>query len=247
MLASFFFQRKWEKYLELLKLQIIGYKLGFWRVINTTWKNLIKLIICTTLLDVIWCVVFQGFSGFVTCLFGLSGKAEMEILEALFSSRFWREGSAFCRHQAELNKEYENLVVDWIWPPGTMIKEGKSSLHSMKTLDFLSFLASATAFSNQRHFLVCFVFDDLTVWQVVKLWFNFLACTRLHVMKHFFLFKTKQVMNDFCLRPNRFLLEKWLFYAFIAPFFPVAWMSSNISILFFFGFLGPYQNECFIE
>ena len=140
-------------------------------------------------------------------------EKQMEILEALFSSRFWREGSAFCRHQAELNKEYENLVVDWIWPPGTMIKEGKSSLHSMKTLDFLSFLASATAFSNQRHFLVCFVFDDLTVWQVVKLWFNFLACTRLHVMKHFFSSKPSRLWMilawgpiGFCWRNDYFML-----------------------------------------
>ena len=181
-----------------------------------------------------WCDMMCGFprfSGFVTCLFGLSGKADGNLGSIVFFSVL--KGRKCVLQAAELNKEYENLVVDWIWPPGTMIKEGKSSLHSMKTLDFLSFLASATAFSNQRHFLVCFVFDDLTVWQVVKLWFNFLACTRLHVMKHFFLFKTKQVMNDFGLRPNRFLLEKWLFYAFIAPFFPVAGMSSNISIPFF--------------
>ena len=210
--SFFFFQRKWEKYLELLKLQIIGYKLGFWRVINTTWKKPDQAYHMYNTLDVIWCVVFQGFLALWLVFLAYLEK-QMEILEALFSSRFWREGSAFCRHQAELNKEYENLVVDWIWPPGTMIKEGKSSLHSMKTLDFLSFLASATAFSNQRHFLVCFVFDDLTVWQVVKLWFNFLACTRLHVMKHFFSSKPSRLWMilawgpiGFCWRNDYFML-----------------------------------------
>ena len=59
--ASFFFQRKWEKYLELLKLQIIGYKLGFWRVINTTWKKPDQ---AYHMYNTSWCDMMCGFPRF---------------------------------------------------------------------------------------------------------------------------------------------------------------------------------------
>ena len=125
-----FFQRKWEKYLELLKLQIIGYKHGFWMVINTTladsrWrKKLIKLINTSWYLI---SVVFQGFSSFVTLLFLAYLEEPDENLGIVFYTFCWEEGKEVSSSAAaRLNKEYENLVVDWIWPPGTMIKEGKS-------------------------------------------------------------------------------------------------------------------------
>ena len=82
-----FFQRKWEKYLELLKRQIIGYKHGFWMVINTTladsrWrKKLIKLIICAaTLLDIWYLWFSKVFLPLWLCSFWPIWKNQMKIL-----------------------------------------------------------------------------------------------------------------------------------------------------------------------